>query len=242
MAGGLAAWGLFGGPQSGGPGERAAAALSRHGGPHPRPPGTDGGILADGADLPGPHPGGHGGGYPAGGYFSGGGLRLSLGGAAHRPAGAGDPGHAGGLFHPADPAVDGPERCPRGHRRADGAARGVEQPVPGHPGDRPKAAGAGGGLSLLPVEAGAADLSAQPAALFSGRRHHRHGPGLEVGGGRRGAVHPPPGHRHPDLQQQALSGHPGPVCLDGGGGAFVPGAGVAAAAAAGAGQEKGGGA
>lgn len=70
---------------------------------------------------------------------------------------------------------------PRGHRRADGAARGVGQSVPGYPGDRPQAAGTGGGLSLFLVEAGAADLSAQPAALFPGRRHHRHGPGLEVG-------------------------------------------------------------
>ena len=61
-----------------------------------------------------------------------------MGGCPPFPRRPGHPGGASGLLHPLRPAVDPPWSGACGGLRPDGAAGGVGEREPGHPGDRPR--------------------------------------------------------------------------------------------------------
>ena len=189
----MAAWGFPCGAPCGGPGQRTAPPLPGHGALRPGPAGPGPGVLGDRPHLPAAHRGGHGGRGGPGERSGRPHLRQLLVRAAVRPGDPHCPGHPGGLLHPAGPPVDRAESSSGGDLRADGPAGGVGEPDPGHPLHRPAAAGALPGLPVFPGKDRPAGVPPQLEALSALRRHHRHGAGLEVRGGRRGPLPPPAG-------------------------------------------------
>ncbi len=129
-------------------------------------------FLADRPALPGPGPGRTAGRHSAGALIAALTCASRWADVLLCPRRPGHPGGASGLLHPLRPAVDPPWSGACGGLRPDGAAGGVGEREPGHPGDRPQAAGTGQSAPVLPPQDRPAGLSPFGAALLSQRSGH----------------------------------------------------------------------